>query len=116
MKKTKRGFTIVELVIVIGVIAILSAVLIPTFVNLSSKAKDATAKQEVADAYTAYVIDKGENAKAQTQVCVSHSEGFYTYLVEASDSHAAGWDKVETNPYSTDTPDVYNGISVYEAA
>ncbi len=34
----KKGFTIVELVIVIAVIAILAAVLIPTFVNLTKKA------------------------------------------------------------------------------
>ena len=37
-KKTKKGFTIVELVIVIAVIAILSAVLIPTFAGLIKKA------------------------------------------------------------------------------
>lgn len=34
----KKGFTIVELVIVIAVIAVLAAVLIPTFVNLTRKA------------------------------------------------------------------------------
>ena len=39
MKKTnKKGFTIVELVIVIAVVAILAAVLIPTFVNVVNKA------------------------------------------------------------------------------
>ena len=39
MKHTnKQGFTIVELVIVIAVIAILAAVLIPTFSNLIKKA------------------------------------------------------------------------------
>ena len=37
-KKQKKGFTIVELVIVIAVIAILSAVLIPTFAGLIKKA------------------------------------------------------------------------------
>ena len=38
MKMNKKGFTIVELVIVIVVIAILAAVLIPTFVSLTRKA------------------------------------------------------------------------------
>ena len=42
MKKTKinniKAFTIVELVIVISIVAILSAVLIPTFINLKNKA------------------------------------------------------------------------------
>ncbi len=36
----KRGFTIVELIIVIAVIAILAAVLIPTFSNLISRANE----------------------------------------------------------------------------
>ena len=39
VKKHKKGFTIVELVVVIAVIAILAAVLIPTFVNLVHKAE-----------------------------------------------------------------------------
>ena len=39
MKQKKKGFTIVELVIVIVVIAILAAVLIPTFTGLLQKAK-----------------------------------------------------------------------------
>lgn len=66
MKRNKKGFTIVELVIVIGVIAILSAILIPTFVNLASKAEDARAKSEVADAYTAYVLDYSDDKKANS--------------------------------------------------
>lgn len=53
MKTTnkKRGFTIVELVIVIAVIAILAAVLIPTFSGVVQKAKDSAALQEATAAY-----------------------------------------------------------------
>ena len=36
------GFTIVELVIVIAVMAILTAILVPTFVNLTAKANKAS--------------------------------------------------------------------------
>ena len=56
-RKNKKAFTIVELVIVIGVIGILSAILIPTFANLTNKANDAKTKEELAGAYTAYVTD-----------------------------------------------------------
>lgn len=42
MKKLKRAFTIVELVIVIAVIAILAAVLIPTFTSLIEKANESS--------------------------------------------------------------------------
>lgn len=52
MKKTnKKGFTIVELVIVIAVIAILAAVMIPTFGNIIEKANDSAALQEATTAY-----------------------------------------------------------------
>ena len=37
MYRNRKGFTIVELVIVIAVIAILAAVLIPTFSSLTQK-------------------------------------------------------------------------------
>ena len=48
MKRTnKKGFTIVELVIVIAVIAILAAVLIPTFVSLTQKANRSADQQAV---------------------------------------------------------------------
>jgi len=39
--KLKKGFTLVELVVVIAVIVILSAILIPTFANVTSKANEA---------------------------------------------------------------------------
>ena len=37
-RNSKKGFTVVELVIVIAIIAILAAVLIPTFASLIQKA------------------------------------------------------------------------------
>ena len=50
MKKTKKGFTIVELVIVIAVIAILAAVLIPNLSRLVEKANESKALQEAESA------------------------------------------------------------------
>ena len=50
-KKAKRGFTITELVIVIAVIAILAAVLIPTFSNVINRANESAAMQEAKSEY-----------------------------------------------------------------
>lgn len=50
-RNNKKGFTIVELVIVIAVIAILAAVLIPTFSNVANKAKDSAAIQNARNTY-----------------------------------------------------------------
>lgn len=53
-KNTRKGFTITELVIVIAVIAILAAVLIPTFSTLITKANKSAALQEARAYYTEY--------------------------------------------------------------
>ena len=50
--RSKKGFTIVELVIVIAVIAILAAVMIPTFSGIVGKAKESAAMQEANAAMT----------------------------------------------------------------
>ena len=61
-KSNKKGFTIVELVIVIAVIAILAAVLIPTFSNVISKANESAALQAARNEFTEYLAT-GDNAK-----------------------------------------------------
>ena len=55
--KKNKGFTVVELVIVIGVIAVLSALLIPTFVNVTENAKKAAAQADCRTAYSAYALE-----------------------------------------------------------
>jgi len=47
MSKPFRGFTLVELVIVVTILAVLSAVAIPTFQNLQQQAKDNAVKGAV---------------------------------------------------------------------
>ncbi len=57
MRKFKKGFTIIELVIVIAVIAILAAVLIPTFSGVVRRAKESAALQESTAAFYEKMID-----------------------------------------------------------
>ena len=56
----KKGFTIVELVIVIAVIAVLAAVLIPTFSNLVKKANMSADQQAVRQMNTALTMADAE--------------------------------------------------------
>ena len=59
MKKTntKKGFTIIELVIVIAVIGILAAVLIPTFSNVIEKANESAAMQAARNEYELFLAE-----------------------------------------------------------
>ena len=73
-KNNKKGFTIVELVIVIAVIAILAAVLIPTFSSIIKKAQQSSDIQAVQQMNTALAID---GAVTPTSIA-----GFYDALEE----------------------------------
>ena len=80
MKNTKkRGFTIVELVIVIAVIAILASVLIPTFSGVVAKAKKYAALQDARNAWTAYLADEALNGKDLPGVdgCIKSGELYF---------------------------------------
>ena len=66
INRNKKGFTIVELVIVIAVIAILAAVLIPTFAGIIKKANLSADQQAVRQMNTALAVYEAENGKPET--------------------------------------------------
>ena len=77
MKNTnKKGFTIVELVIVIAVIAILAAVLIPTFVGLVNKANRAADTALAKELNTALAMNGEEIADFDAAVAALREGGF----------------------------------------
>ena len=59
----KKGFTIVELVIVVAVIAILAAVLIPTFSNLVKKANMSADQVAIRNMNTVLAMEEAESGK-----------------------------------------------------
>ena len=77
-KMNKKGFTIVELVIVIAVIAILAAVMIPTFSGIVDKANRSAALQEAKNTLTQYVVDNAEKDVASDLIIKS---GNYYFVV-----------------------------------
>ena len=86
-KFNKKGFTIVELVIVIAVIAILAGVLIPTFSGIVEKANESKALQEVKNAYTVYVADEltdNDSTDPETKIWVVYN----TFKIKITDGKA----------------------------
>lgn len=79
-RKKRNGFTIVELVIVIAVIAILAAVLIPTFSSLINRANEAADTAMVKNLNTLLVSDEALNGTPETMsdVLETVKEGGYT--------------------------------------
>ena len=76
-KNTRKGFTIVELVIVIAVIAILATVLVPTFSNVIADAKDASLKQELKNQYTTYVAEAAKGDTYADDIIVVKDNKYY---------------------------------------
>lgn len=80
MKKlnNKKGFTIVELVIVIAVIGILAGVLIPTFSNVTKSANETAAMEEAKNSLTA-VLSANQGAIATDSKFVVKGEYVFNY-------------------------------------
>lgn len=53
MKKVKKGFTLIELIVVIAILGILAAVLIPKFTSFTDDARKNSAKSEAKTCQTA---------------------------------------------------------------
>ena len=58
--KNKKGFTLIELMIVVAIIGILAAIAIPNFLKFQAKAKQSECKSNLGAIYTAQVAYFGE--------------------------------------------------------
>lgn len=96
MKNSKKGFTLVELIIVVAVIALLAAVLIPTFSSLISKANQAKDEALVSNLNKAVALstEKYDNVHDVLDA-VKANAGFDVAKISASVSeHEILWDSV----------------------
>lgn len=87
-KKNKRGFTLIELVVVISIIVIFAGFLIPKFAGYQTRAKDTkainTAKQIQSAALSSYSEMDGKFVEASVEAAVAELTGAeaVTALVE----------------------------------
>ena len=103
MKMNKKGFTIVELVIVIAVIAILAAVMIPTFSGIVTKANVSALEQKVSAAYKeAMAIELADDGQYNGSV-TPNTVNNITFVFDANGNCVASWTTPEHG---------YNGATI----
>ncbi len=108
--KNRKGFTIVELVIVIAVIAILAAVLIPTFSGVIQKANDSAALQEATSTMKSALAMSNSGTLADKTLFlvgdtsgISHSYIYSGNSIGVDEGHTITSGKFDTAvPYNTD--------------
>jgi len=88
--RERKGFTLIELMIVVAIIGILAAIAIPNFLKFQAKAKQSEAKNNLSAIFTSEISYFGEsNAFAETLSNLGWSpEGTtrYKYYLSATES------------------------------
>lgn len=109
---SKKGFTLVELIVVIVIIAILAAALVTSLIGYINSAREANAKVEATNAYTAsqaYIseaIGKDKNALANNKLTAALlQDAVNKYLGTTDVTAKAGTDNnsISSCVYTTDT-------------
>ena len=112
-RNNKKGFTITELVIVIAVIAILAAVLIPTFSNVISNAKQSAALQTCSSAMKDYSAIAAQEGKSVGTGMVFVNDDFVFVYINGSLHYVGELEKlgkIDTGcKYTPVTPSAISG-------
>ena len=104
--KRKNGFTTIELIIVIAIIAILAAVLTPTFSNIIQKSYDSSALQRAKHALVSVAAEDSQWGSAEYFFLVTEHEKDYIFAIDSADDT----DKLHEVPAKPGTAQLVSGI------
>lgn len=116
--KNEAGFTLVELMVVVGTIGILSSIALPSYMGFRAKARQSEAKITLSSIYTAEAAYFIENSTYTT--CLADT-GFDHTLTTNNNYYAIGFASVTSTCGMAGTSDCHlqdsqNGIPCYAGA
>lgn len=109
--KNRKGFTIVELVIVIAVIAILAAVLIPTFTTVTANARASAAQSQAKNAQESLLPNVEGTMPENTLFAINNDkkgDAEYFFVVRERKLESVKVENLAGKAYPSSTTDTFN--------
>ncbi|MGH9150605.1 MAG: type IV pilin protein [Acidimicrobiales bacterium] len=105
-RRPEGGFTLIELMVVVLILAILVAIALPTFFGARARANDRAAQSRVRNAFVVEMIVYADKATfTNSPVILDETDASLTYVIPVAPPIVVGGNTVHIQVSTTSTPD-----------